>query len=151
MYRSYPGTWSKQIFKPLANCFSKPSFSCHCSPFHHCYLSENRDSKSSCKEDEVCLVFGSLTVPEPAAAISYCSQLDGRNIRRLGSSAISEHGQENSFLKENVENHCNRCSFYLKYEFGHPEQGGWIQSQMATKALEPNMRAFSSKDGQNSL
>lgn len=123
VYRSYPGTWSRQIFKPLVNCFSKTSFSCHCSPFHHCYLSENGDSKSSCKEDEVCLVFGSLTVARNSCSNFILLPAWWGELGETWKLSNSEYGQENSFLKENVENHCNKCSFYLKDEFGHPEAG----------------------------
>lgn len=121
--RSYPGTWSRQIFKPLANCFSKPSFSCHCSLFHHCYLYENGDSESNCKEDEVWLVFGSLTVARNRCSILLPARWEEHV--ETWKFSNSEYGQENSFLKENVENHCNRCSFYLKDEFGDPE-AGWL-------------------------
>lgn len=82
--RSYPGTWSRQIFKPLASQ-NHPSPATAVSSITAIYM-KMETVKATVRKMKFDWSLVHWQWPETDAA--YCSQLDGKNMWRLESSAI---------------------------------------------------------------
>lgn len=83
--------------------------------------------------------------PETAAAISYCSQLDGKNMGRLGNSVILSMDKKIVLSRKMLKITVIDVLSISKMNLVILRQGGWIQSQMATTALEPDMEHLAPK------